>query len=120
MLSATKLLAKASPEAASSLLVTQKIASKSVSTGNSVIAGCVCLTKYGHVEVTLAYSHDHLTLRVLDDGCGFDAGPKERHQDHHFGLRGMRERTERSGGRFRLDTAPGKGASIEAKLPRKR
>jgi ligand-binding sensor domain-containing protein/signal transduction histidine kinase len=72
-----------------------------------------------HVEVALAYSHDHLTLRVLDDGCGFDADPKERQQGHHFGLRGMRERTERSGGTFRLNTAPGKGVSVEAELPRK-
>ena len=70
------------------------------------------------VEVTLAYSHDHLTLRVFDDGCGFDPDPRERQQGHHFGLRGMRERTERSGGAFRLQTAPGKGVSIEAELPR--
>lgn len=72
-----------------------------------------------HVEVHLAYSHDHLTLRVIDDGCGFDADPKERQHGHHFGLRGMAERTERLGGTFRLDTAPGKGVSIEAELPRK-
>ena len=71
------------------------------------------------VEVTLAYSHDHLTLRVVDDGCGFDADPKERQQGHHFGLRGMRERTERSKGKFRIETAPGRGVSIEAELPRK-
>jgi len=70
------------------------------------------------VEVTLAYSHDHLTLRVFDDGCGFDPDPRERQQGHHFGLRGMRERTVRSGGAFRLQTAPGKGVSIEAELPR--
>ncbi len=75
--------------------------------------------KPAHVEVTLVYAPNHLTLHVLDDGCGFDADPKEHQRHHHFGVRGMRERIERSGGRFRLGTAPGKGVSIEAQLPRK-
>jgi ligand-binding sensor domain-containing protein/signal transduction histidine kinase len=75
--------------------------------------------KPAHVEVRLTYGHNHLTLHVLDDGCGFDADPKEHQRHHHFGVRGMRERIERSGGRFRLETAPGKGVSIEAQLPRK-
>ena len=38
---------------------------------------------------------------------------------HHFGLRGMRERIERSGGKFKLTTAIGKGVQIEVRLPRK-
>jgi signal transduction histidine kinase len=56
---------------------------------------------------------------VHDDGCGFDSDPKGNERNHHFGVRGMRERIERSGGRFRLETAPGKGVSIQAQLPRK-
>jgi signal transduction histidine kinase len=74
--------------------------------------------KPGHVEVRLAYGQSHLTLHVVDDGCGFDLNPKEPQGGHHFGLRGMRERIERSGGRFRLETSPGTGVSIEAELPR--
>lgn len=72
-----------------------------------------------HVQVMLAYGSDDLNLRVVDDGCGFDADPVENDRRHHFGLRGMNERMERSGGRFSLQTAPGKGVSIEAHLPRK-
>ncbi len=75
--------------------------------------------KPAHVDVRLVYGHKHLTLHVQDDGCGFNADPKEHQRNHHFGVRGMRERIERSGGRFRLETAPGKGVSIEAQLPRK-
>lgn len=75
--------------------------------------------KPAHVDVRLAYGHNDLTLHVLDDGCGFDPDPKEQQRHHHFGLRGMRERIERSGGRFRLETSPGKGVLIEARLPRK-
>jgi ligand-binding sensor domain-containing protein/signal transduction histidine kinase len=75
--------------------------------------------KPAHVDVRLAYGQNHLTLHVIDDGCGFDADPKEPQRHHHFGVRGMKERIERSGGRFRLETAPGRGVSIEAHLPRK-
>lgn len=70
------------------------------------------------VEVTLAYGSDELMLRVADDGCGFEAAPKEDKQRNHFGLTGMRERMKRSGGKFSLQTAPGKGVVIESQLPR--
>jgi ligand-binding sensor domain-containing protein/signal transduction histidine kinase len=74
--------------------------------------------KPAHVQVRLAYGHNHLTLQVIDDGCGFDPGPNEHQLGQHFGLKGMRERIERSGGRFRLEASPGKGVLIEAELPR--
>jgi signal transduction histidine kinase len=35
----------------------------------------------------------------------------------HFGLIAMRERVGALGGRFRVTTAPGQGAVVEAKLP---
>jgi ligand-binding sensor domain-containing protein/signal transduction histidine kinase len=71
------------------------------------------------VEVTLSYGPDDLVLRVRDDGCGFDNDPKPTRQGHHFGLLGMKERLERSGGSFQLRTAPGQGVLVEAHLPRK-
>ncbi len=72
-----------------------------------------------HVDVSLSYGSDDLALRVSDDGCGFDNDPKSTRQRHHFGLRGMKERLECSGGSFVLHTAPGQGVLIEAHLPRK-
>jgi signal transduction histidine kinase len=72
-----------------------------------------------HVNVSLNYGADDLALRVSDDGCGFDNDPKSARQRHHFGLRGMKERLERSGGSFQLRTAPGQGVLIESHLPRK-
>ena len=73
-----------------------------------------------HVDVGLAYSGRGLTLDLNDDGCGFDPIAIDSENGHHFGLRGMRERIERSGGRFRLISAPGKGVQIEVRLPRYR
>jgi ligand-binding sensor domain-containing protein/signal transduction histidine kinase len=73
-----------------------------------------------HVEVELAYNPRELTLSVIDDGCGLDPRTIERQSGHHFGLKGMRERIERSGGKFRLIGAIGKGVRIEVHLPRSR
>jgi len=59
------------------------------------------------------------TLRVRDDGCGFDLDQAlvAAHQRGSVGLVQMRERAERAGGTFTIDTAPGKGTRIEVVLP---
>jgi ligand-binding sensor domain-containing protein/signal transduction histidine kinase len=72
------------------------------------------------VKVDLAYNNRGLVLGLNDDGCGFDPIASDGQNGHHFGLRGMRERIERSGGRFRLTSAPARGVQIEVRLPRYR
>jgi signal transduction histidine kinase len=72
------------------------------------------------VKVDLAYNNRGLVLGLNDDGCGFDPIANDGQNGHHFGLRGMRERIERSGGKFRLTSAPGRGVQIEVRLPRYR
>jgi signal transduction histidine kinase len=56
-------------------------------------------------------------LGVVDDGCGFDMREMESQNGRHFGLKGMKERVERSGGTFRLTSFVGKGVRMEARLP---
>lgn len=56
---------------------------------------------------------DELRLRVADDGCGMDL--EERRS--RFGLSGMRERVEMSGGTFELASAPGRGLRFSVCLP---
>ncbi len=70
------------------------------------------------IEVTLTYRSRELILSLSDDGCGFNPHQVETENGHHFGLRGMRERIERSGGKFRLNSTLGKGVQIEVCLPR--
>jgi signal transduction histidine kinase len=69
------------------------------------------------VDVSIRYRDEDLTLRVFDNGCGFEAGGEDKKR-HHFGLTGMRERIKRSGGRFLLQAAPGKGVLVEARMIR--
>ncbi len=62
-----------------------------------------------------------LWLEVRDEGQGFDPqryleGPSPEAM-RHFGLRGMRDRAELLGGRFEIESAPGRGTSIRVWLP---
>jgi signal transduction histidine kinase len=57
---------------------------------------------------------DSPLLRVSDDGDGFDPGVPH---PHSFGLTSMRERTEALGGTFVLESAPGRGTSVEVLIP---
>ena len=66
------------------------------------------------VEVDLIYDADALTLRVADDGCGFD--PAKDGGDG-FGLRSMSERLVKLGGRLDVESAPGKGTRVNGVCP---
>jgi signal transduction histidine kinase len=67
-----------------------------------------------HVTVHLAGEPDGLTLRVADDGVGFDV---EEMWGRGLGLIGMQERVTGSGGTFVIHSAPGAGTSVEVTLP---
>lgn len=56
-------------------------------------------------DVSLAFAPDELELVVRDDGCGIHA-PGENGRDGH-GLRNMRERARRMGGRLTFDGSAG-------------
>lgn len=75
------------------------------------------ITKHANarrVTVTLSYIQDSVTLDIQDDGIGFRYA--ERGADG-FGLIGMRERIERLGGRFTVESLPGEGTTIAVYLP---
>ena len=67
------------------------------------------------VDVTLDGSDGELTLRVRDNGCGFAAGDPRK--PNSFGLLGLRERAYLLDGEVTVDTAPGRGAVIEVRIP---
>jgi ligand-binding sensor domain-containing protein/signal transduction histidine kinase len=72
------------------------------------------------VEVQLVYSRRELAMNIVDDGCGFDPDQTENRNGHHFGLKGMKERIQRCGGKLRVVSTAGKGARIDVRLPRPR
>ena len=67
-------------------------------------------------SVTMQISADDrsVTLRVTDDGVGFDPGAVPR---GHLGLIGMRQRVDLVGGELLVESRPGRGTVVEASAP---
>ncbi len=70
------------------------------------------------VEIRLALEKDRLILSVRDNGSGFDPVAGGEGRGGH-GLDSMRARAERLGGRFQVESRPGKGTSVTLALPLK-
>jgi two-component system sensor histidine kinase DegS len=68
-----------------------------------------------HVQVTLVRAPDQVTLRVVDDGQGFDT--QLPRSGRHVGLWSMRERVEQLGGQFEVSSTPGQGTSLTTAVP---
>jgi signal transduction histidine kinase len=68
------------------------------------------------VSVEVVEADGWVTVTVRDDGHGFS--PEGSHGG--FGLVGMRERAELVGGTVRVDSAPGEGTAVTARLPARR
>lgn len=72
-----------------------------------------------NVEVELTRRDNEITLEINDDGRGFDAGNfmEFPRQNKGFGLFGIKERADLVGGKFRIDSAPGRGTKVSIKIP---
>lgn len=69
-----------------------------------------------HVEVRLRVEGGVATVRVRDDGRGFDPEAALR-AGRSRGLVGMHERAELLGGELRIDSTPGEGTTVTAVIP---
>ncbi|MEU4689599.1 sensor histidine kinase [Actinoplanes sp. NPDC023714] len=66
------------------------------------------------VGVTLSYLDDEVALDVIDDGAGFDPGTG---REGGYGLTIMRQRVEAFHGTLQIETEPGAGTGISARIP---
>lgn len=70
------------------------------------------------IFVSLRRLPGEIELVLEDRGCGFDPATKRgTGVGCGLGLNSMRDRTELSGGKFRLDSAPGSGTRLRATWP---
>jgi signal transduction histidine kinase len=67
--------------------------------------------------VTLSYMGDVVTLDVRDDGVGFVVSERDPAGGSGFGLTGMRQRIARVAGSLAIESEPGGGTAISARLP---
>ncbi|MEV0641148.1 sensor histidine kinase [Streptomyces sp. NPDC050619] len=68
--------------------------------------------------VTLSFLGDEVILDIRDDGQGFDSlAVPERTRAGGFGLDGMRARAERIAGTLTVESEPGQGTALSARVP---
>jgi two-component system, NarL family, sensor kinase len=71
-----------------------------------------------HVSVDVARKNGTATLRVTDDGRGFDeAEVAERRADGHLGLDMLRDLAASAGGRLEVTSARGQGTTVQLEVP---
>ncbi|MBI5471944.1 MAG: PAS domain S-box protein [Ignavibacteriae bacterium] len=72
-----------------------------------------------YVNLTLQKDSTVVTLRVADNGKGFNVAEAalNRSAEHGFGLISMRQRAELSGGTFVVNSTPGEGPVITVEIP---
>jgi signal transduction histidine kinase len=74
--------------------------------------------KAGRIEAEVSFGDADLTIRVRDDGVGVDPRILERGQrPGHWGLPGMRERSESFGGELHVWSQGNAGAEVELRIP---
>lgn len=86
--------------------------------GQEAITNAVEHAQAQNLRMGLEFLPDKLTLEIQDDGKGFDS----RLSTHpgHFGLLGMRERTEKIGGKLDIESWPGLGTRVRVQVPLER
>jgi two-component system sensor histidine kinase UhpB len=70
-----------------------------------------------HVQIILRQEDGWLALEIHDDGQGFDAVAIQAEHTRGLGLQGMRERLALVGGDLTIDTRPGSGTHLLARVP---
>lgn len=75
----------------------------------------------GRVEASIRRLPHAVRMQISDDGKSFKAERVWRsRKNQHLGLLGMRERVEMVGGSFSVESSPGQGTTITARIPFRR
>jgi PAS domain S-box-containing protein len=72
----------------------------------------------GRLSVLVNRTNEGVTLSVEDDGVGFVSDTAPQDPDHpRLGLAGMRERIALVGGTLQIESSPGRGTTVLARIP---
>jgi signal transduction histidine kinase len=83
-----------------------------------LVGNAVRHAKAGRIQVAVGLQDGQLALTVADDGRGMRPGSRAAAlRAGHIGLASSAERVELAGGRLDIDSAPGKGTTVTARLP---
>jgi signal transduction histidine kinase/ligand-binding sensor domain-containing protein len=85
--------------------------------GREALANAFLHSRANTVEVEVEYASKYLRIMVRDDGCGIDPQVLDAGRQGHWGLPGMRERSEGIGASLRLLSRIGAGTEVELTVP---
>ena len=100
------------PEGA--VMVTKKVGDQVLRILNEALGNVVRHARAESVVVALSQGNGMLSLRIEDDGCGFDVRAVSTEK---MGLRIMKERAGKVGGRLVVASVPNEGTSLVADIP---
>ncbi|MGX6510863.1 sensor histidine kinase [Rhodococcus sp. SJ-2] len=85
----------------------------------SALANAANHADAANVAVTLSFLDDEVAVDIVDDGRGFvpDGVPRPGKDGDGFGLAAMRSRILDLDGTFTVESAPGRGTALAARLP---
>ncbi len=78
---------------------------------HEAVSNAIRHAEASNIHITLAFDPDGVSLRVQDDGIGFDTSDSHQ-RGHTFGLRSMRERAVAVGGELNVTSKHGEGTAI--------
>jgi signal transduction histidine kinase len=70
-----------------------------------------------NLHIGLEFDDNSVELSIHDDGAGFDPSHAPGLAEGDLGLQGMRERMKRLGGAVNVESSPGRGTTIRARVP---
>jgi signal transduction histidine kinase len=85
-------------------------------TAQEALANVARHASAGRAWITLSFMGDVVTLDVRDDGVGFTV-PDPDARGAGFGLHGMRQRVSRVAGSLAIESEPGGGTAVSARVP---
>jgi signal transduction histidine kinase/ligand-binding sensor domain-containing protein len=96
---------------------TPKVENQLLRIGQEAIINAVRHASPSRIHLEVRFETQAVTLRVSDDGHGFDRSSSDLESERHYGLTTMRERAEEIGGRFRVVSSAEAGTVVEAIVP---
>ena len=85
--------------------------------GREAVVNAVLHSQAASIEVEVEYSGRYLRVSVRDDGRGMDPKVLQSGREGHWGLVGMRERSESIGATVKLRSRLGAGTEVELTVP---
>lgn len=73
--------------------------------------------KASEVITHIVFSENEISIRIVDNGIGFDPGKEQPKTRKTFGILGMKERVRALKGEFILQSNPGEGTSLKVTIP---